>query len=86
MTTLDSLVEIFTWVSWVVYGLLLIIGLPGMYRSIDVFITDEDMGLALFAFVLPIFFCLGWGMVVYYAPLLSGFMMIYFILHTLRGD
>lgn len=83
---LSGLVDTFTVIAWVIYTALILIGLPGMYESVHEFILDDDVGLALFAFCLPLFFCLGLGLFVYYLPLLSGFMMIYFVIHTLRGE
>lgn len=83
---LSDLVDIFTGISWVMYIVLLSVGLPGMYGSVLEFILDDDIGLALFAFFLPVFFCLGFGLCVYYLPLLSGFLMIYFVIQTLGAS
>ena len=84
MEALDSLVEIFTWVSWGLYTILVIIGLPAMYRSIEVFTDDEDIGLAFFAFTMPVVFCAGFGLFVYYAPLISGALMAFFVAESLK--
>ena len=85
MSDLDLIVEAFTVLSWIIYMALVVIGLPGMYASVSNFIQDDDIGLALFAFLLPLFFCLGWGLVVYYLPLLSGAVMVYYVANTLKG-
>lgn len=81
---LSGLVDLFTVIAWVMYTVLLAIGLPGMYDSVREFIFDDDIGLAMFAFFLPVFFCLGFALFVYYLPLLSGAAMVYFIIHTLK--
>lgn len=82
---IDALIELLTGASWLMYFTLVIIGLPGMYNSIWEFIMDDDMALALFAFILPLAFCLGWGLAVYYLPLITGALMAYFITETLKG-
>lgn len=84
MEALDTLVEMFTWMSWGLYTILVIIGLPAMYRSIEVFIEDEDIWLAFFAFTMPIAFCAGFGVFVYYAPLISGAIMAFFVAESLK--
>jgi amino acid transporter len=83
---MDQVIEVFTWLSWALYLAIMIIGLPGMYDSISEFLEDEDTGLALFAFLLPVLVFLGWGVIVYYAPLLSGAVMAYFVADTLGGS
>jgi hypothetical protein len=84
MSALDTLVETMTWLSWGLYTILVIIGLPGMYRSIEVFTEDDDIWLAFLAFISPLVFCAGIGVVVYYAPLISGALMAYFVVDTLK--
>ena len=81
---LDALVETFTWLSWVLYTLLVIIGLPGMYMSVWSFIDGDDVWLAFFAFIMPLVFCAGVGVLVYFAPLLSGALMAFFVADTLK--
>lgn len=82
---IDVLIEVLTGASWLMYSVLVFIGLPGMYNSIWEFIMDDDLALAVFAFSLPVFFCLGWGVAVYYFPLCTGALMSYFITETLRN-
>lgn len=81
---IDVLVEMFTGASWIMYTLLILIGLPGMYNSVWQFIMDDDITIAIFAFVLPVFFCAGLGLAVYFFPLFSGAVMSYFIYNTLN--
>ena len=78
----DALVQTFTVISWAIFVVLMLIGLPSMYRSVWNFVLDDDTSLALFAFFLPLCFCAGWGLMVYYFPMLSGALMCYFIAKT----
>lgn len=81
---IDVLTELLTGASWVMYVALVAIGLPGMYNSIWEFVMDEDVALAIFAFFLPLAFCLGWGLAVYFCPLITGALMSYFITEQIR--
>lgn len=76
---IDILVDTLTFISWLLFTTLVLLGLPNMYRSIWSFVVDDDISTAIFAFSLPLCFCAGWAIMVYWFPMLSGALMCYFI-------
>tara|TARA_Y100000310_G_scaffold96185_2_gene93960 strand:+ start:102 stop:359 length:258 start_codon:yes stop_codon:yes gene_type:complete len=82
---IEVLVEMFTGISWFMYFTLMLISLPALYQSVWEFLESDEPSLALFAFLLPVSFCAGWGLAVYCFPLLSGALMSYFLYNNLKN-